>query len=180
MCVLFKAALNLSAPVICLTFYNSRLEVANDVFNSVGTSGPVILPRCTRSAAWRHAVGSPGTIAACLHILQALTALPTRTSCRPMMALTSGALETCVRALGTYEPSCTGRPARLFLMFGACGQQGTVGRVVAQSLPHKEAESGVGGHAVHQSPHSVSGAMVHVAASKPFLSWRQDPEPLDT
>jgi hypothetical protein len=139
MCVLFKAALNLSAPVICLTFYNSRLEVANDVFNGVGTSGPVILPRCTRSAAWRHAVGSPGTIAACLHILQALTVLPTRTSCRPMMALTSGALETCVRALGTYEPSCTGRPARLFLMFGACGQQGTAGCVVAQSPPHKEA-----------------------------------------
>jgi hypothetical protein len=35
------------------------------------------------------------TVAACSHVLQALTALPARMSCRLMMALTSGALEMC-------------------------------------------------------------------------------------
>jgi hypothetical protein len=61
------------------------------------------------------------TVAACLHALQALTTLPVRTSCRPMMALKSGALEMCVRALGTCVPSCTGRTARLFFMLEANG-----------------------------------------------------------
>jgi hypothetical protein len=34
-----------------------------------------------------------------------------------MMALTSGLLETCVRALGTCGPSRTGRPAKLFYVY---------------------------------------------------------------
>jgi hypothetical protein len=39
-----------------------RLEVANNVFNGMGTPDVVVLPRHTRSAAWRRAVGSPGTV----------------------------------------------------------------------------------------------------------------------
>jgi hypothetical protein len=87
---LFKAELNLFAPDVHLTFHSSRpdnytviqgptsgpdwldpyiighyrLEVANDVFNDMGTSGLIVLShRCTRSAAWRRAIRSPGTIA---------------------------------------------------------------------------------------------------------------------
>jgi hypothetical protein len=88
------------------------LEVANDLFNGIGTSRPVILPHCTWSAVWHHAVGSPGTVvvsgewstvlvlhcshtrAACPHVLQALTAMSAHTYYRPMMALMCGALET--------------------------------------------------------------------------------------
>jgi hypothetical protein len=79
-----------------------------------GTSHLVILPHCTRSAPWRHGVESldivvvsgewymvlalhcSHTVVVCLHALQALTALPARTSYRPMMTLTSGIMETCV------------------------------------------------------------------------------------
>jgi hypothetical protein len=63
------------------------------------------------------------TVAVCLHALHAMTALPVRTSCRPMVALMSGTLETCARALGTRVPSYTGRPARLFFMLEARGPQ---------------------------------------------------------
>jgi hypothetical protein len=41
--------------------WHYRLEVANDVFNGVGTSGLVVLSRRTRLVAWCRAVGSPGT-----------------------------------------------------------------------------------------------------------------------
>jgi hypothetical protein len=40
-----------------------QLEVANDVFNGVGTSRLVILPGRTWSAAWCRAIWSPGTVA---------------------------------------------------------------------------------------------------------------------
>jgi hypothetical protein len=70
-------------------------------------------------------------VAACLHALKALTALPARTSCRPIIALMSGALEMCVRALGTCVPHCTGRLARLFFMLEARGPQGATGHVAA-------------------------------------------------
>jgi hypothetical protein len=136
-----------------------------------------------RSAIWHHAVGSPGTVtvlgdwsigpvlhfsntvAACLYVLQALNALPDRMTCRNMMALMSGAMETCAHALGTYEPYCTGRPTKLFFMFEARDPQGTVARVVARSSPSKEARSGATGHAAHRSPPNGSRATVHVAAS---------------
>jgi hypothetical protein len=168
-CALFKAEFNMLAPIVCSAFYSSRsgsyivtkgltcapgwldpyivghyqLEVANVVFNGVGMSGLVVLPRHTQSAVWHRAVGSRNTVevpgecstvlvlhcshnvAACPHVLQALTTLHAHTSCRTMMALTSGALEICARALGTCEPSCTGRPTRCFFMFVARGQQGT-------------------------------------------------------
>jgi hypothetical protein len=39
------------------------LEVANDVFNDMGTSGLVILPSRNGSIAWYRAVGLLGTIA---------------------------------------------------------------------------------------------------------------------
>jgi hypothetical protein len=68
-------------------------------------------------------------VAACPHILQALNVLPIHTSCKPMMTLTSGALETCVHALGTYELSCTGMSARLFFMLEAHDPQRTAGHV---------------------------------------------------
>jgi hypothetical protein len=144
-----------------------RLEVANYVFNDMGTSGLVALPRCTRLAACHHAVGSlctivvsdewstgtmlhcSCTIAACSHVLQTLVMLPSHMSCRPMMALTSGAMETSTRALGTCEPSCTDRPVRLFFMFETHGPQGIVGRVIAQSPPSREVGSRAAGHSVH-------------------------------
>jgi hypothetical protein len=47
------------------------------------------------------------------------------------MALTSSALETCVRVLGTCVPSYIGWPARLFFMVEAHGPQGAVGLVAA-------------------------------------------------
>jgi hypothetical protein len=71
------------------------------------------------------------TVAVYLHALQALIALPTRMSCKPMMALMSGALETCAHSLGTCVPTCTGRPARSFFMLEAHGPQGAVGQVTA-------------------------------------------------
>jgi hypothetical protein len=116
-----------------------RLEVANDVFNGVGMPGLIVLSCHARSAAWCHTVGLPctvavpgkwsavlwlhysHTVAACLYIVHALTTVPARTSCSPMMAMTSGTLEMCTHALGIGEPCCTGRPARLFFMFEARG-----------------------------------------------------------
>jgi hypothetical protein len=150
---LFKAELNLVSPVVHLTFYSSmtwwlhcdpgwwdpstvgyyRLEVANDVFNSVGMSGLVVLPHRAWSTAWPRHVGSPyewstgsalhcrHIVGTCPHVLQAWTALPARTSCKIMMALTSGVLETCKHALGAGGPCRTGRPARPFLMLVAHG-----------------------------------------------------------
>jgi hypothetical protein len=86
----FKPELNLVSPAVCLAFYCSRpwqlhcdpgldkwplgwlnpyiighyrLEVASDVFNSVGTPVIVVLPHCAQSVAWRCAVGSPCTVA---------------------------------------------------------------------------------------------------------------------
>jgi hypothetical protein len=117
---------------------------------------PVALPHHARSAAWLGPVASPSTVvvpcawsvghvmhysntvATCSHVLQALNVLSGCTSCRPMMARTSDALETCACALGTCEPNCTGRPARLFFMIDARGPQRTTGRVTAQSPPCTE------------------------------------------
>jgi hypothetical protein len=120
------------------------------------------------------------TIATCPHVLQILTVLPARTSYRLMMALISGALETFVHALGTYETSCTVRPARLFFMLEAHGTQRTIERVAAQSPTRREAGFGATTHVALRSPPSRSGAMVHVAAPEPFSSGWRVPEPLDT
>jgi hypothetical protein len=114
------------------------------------------------------------------HVLQASTPVPTRMSCRPMMALTSCAIETCARVLGTGEPCCTDRPTRLFFMLEARGPQRTAGRVAAQSPPHREVGSGAVGHAVLWSPPSESRATIHVAMSEPTSAGKRVPEPLDT
>jgi hypothetical protein len=71
------------------------------------------------------------TVAAYLHTLQELAALPAYTSCRPMMTLKSDALKTCVHALGTCVPSCTCRTARLFFILEARNPHGAVGYVAA-------------------------------------------------
>jgi hypothetical protein len=120
-----------------------------------GMSYLVVLPRRTWSAAWRHVVGSFGTVAApCKwsiglvlyysytvatgsHVLHAFNALPAYTSCRPMMALMLGALEACTCALGTCVPSGNGRPTRLFFMFEARCPQGTIGCMTAPEPSQK-------------------------------------------
>jgi hypothetical protein len=68
-------------------------------------------------------------VIACPHALQALTTLSVRTSCMHMMALTSDALETCVRALEIYVPSYIGRSASLFFMLESRGPQRAVGHM---------------------------------------------------
>jgi hypothetical protein len=88
---------------------------------------------------------------------------------RHMMVLTSGALETCTRALGTCELSCTGRPARLFFMFEICSPQGTAGRMIAQSPPYSEVGYGATGHVMHRSPPTRSRATIHVVEPDPSL-----------
>jgi hypothetical protein len=65
------------------------------------------------------------------------------------MALMSGDLKICVRALGTCETSYIDRHARLFFMLEACGKQRTVGCVAARSPPRREVGSIVAGHATH-------------------------------
>jgi hypothetical protein len=69
------------------------------------------------------------TVAACLYALQALTTQSARMSCRPMMALISGALKICARALETCVPSYAGRPARLFFMLKTCDPQVAMGHM---------------------------------------------------
>jgi hypothetical protein len=64
------------------------------------------------------------TVAACLHILHALTVLPACMSCRSIMTLMSDALE-------TYVPSCTDRPTRLFFMLKSRSPRGATGHVAA-------------------------------------------------
>jgi hypothetical protein len=90
---------------------HSRLEVVNDVFNDMGTSGLVVLPGEWSVVLVLH---YNHTVAAYPHVLQVVTVVPAHTSGSPIMALASGALETCTPALGTGEPCCTGRSARLF------------------------------------------------------------------
>jgi hypothetical protein len=120
--------------------------------------------------------------------------LPTHTSCRPMMALTSGALKTCVRDLETHKPSCIGRSARLFFMLEAHGPQGTAGCVVAsepsrlggrvrscrtcggaRALPCRVVRFGATVHVVTPEP-SLAGERGLV----PTLAKRQGPVMLDT
>jgi hypothetical protein len=145
----------------------------------------VIPTHHTQSATWCRTVRSPGsvaipsewstrpmmhcsrTIVAYSHVLQGLTTLPIRTSCKAMMAWTSGALETYEHALVTCGSSCRGRPARLFFMLEAHGPQETTGHMVAQSPRSREAGSGDVGHVAHWSP---------PAGPEPQYTWqRQSP-----
>jgi hypothetical protein len=61
------------------------------------------------------------TIDVCHYALQVLTMLLSRMSYRPMMVVTSGALEKCARVLGICVPSCTCMPALLFFILEAHG-----------------------------------------------------------
>jgi hypothetical protein len=72
-----------------------------------------------------------GTVAACTHILQVLIVVPTRTSCRPMITLTSDDLETCACKLRIGGHCCKNRPAKLFFMFKIRGPKETAKYVVA-------------------------------------------------
>jgi hypothetical protein len=130
-----------------------RLEIANDVFNDVGTFGLIALPCRTWSAMLHRAVGSPDTVAvsgewsivlalhcSCIvatyqHVLQALTTVPAHTSCRLIMALMLSALKMCSRVLGTGEPCSIERSASLFFMLEAHDPHSSVGRVAAKSPP---------------------------------------------
>jgi hypothetical protein len=56
---------------------------------------------------------------------------PAHTSRMLMMALTPVTLGTCTHALGTGEPSCVDRSARLFFMLETHEPQGTMGHVTA-------------------------------------------------
>jgi hypothetical protein len=151
-----------------------------------GTPCLVLLSCCPRSAVWCRAIGSSctvavtggwsvalvlhrsRTVAACPHVLQALAVVPACMSCRPIMVLMLGVLETCVHAFGICEPCHTGRPARLFFVLEAHGLQGATGRVGARSPPRREAGSGATGH------------VVHMVALEPFSPGRRVLEPLDT
>jgi hypothetical protein len=108
------------------------------------------------------------------------------------MALTSGVLETCTRAMETRGPSCIGRSARIFFVLVAHDPQGTMGCVVVSEPFWREAGSGAVGHAaaLERSPvrgrvqsHDTCGgtgalhnrearsvATGHVAALKPTLA----------
>jgi hypothetical protein len=79
-----------------------------------------------------------GTVVTCLLVLQALHVQHVCTSCRPMMVLMSGVLETCVCGLGTHRPSYIGRPARFFFMLEARGPQRATGDAVAVPEPSRQ------------------------------------------
>jgi hypothetical protein len=158
-----------------------------------GTSCLIVLPCCTQSTAWHRVIGSPSTVAvpyewstgptvhyshivpASPHVLHALNMQPTRTSCMPIMALTSGALETCVCALETHEPSCIGRPSSFYIYLrrpirnrGTRGSTGT--------LPDREAGSEAIGHAAMLEPTSAGRW-----GPEPQDSWQRQspPQPRD-
>jgi hypothetical protein len=83
-------------------------------------------------------------------------------SCKPMMALTSGVLETCVWASVTHGPSCVGRPARFFFMLVAHDPQGTAGSV---AVPEPSQQ---GGRVRSCWPHDTVGVL-------PSREWGSEP-----
>jgi hypothetical protein len=97
------------------------------------------------------------------------------------MALSLDTLETCAHTSETCEPSCTGRPARLFFMLEAHGTKGTIGRVAAPK------PSRLGGRVQRRRTRSGartlpsrgvrSEAIVHVVAPEPSLAEERGPEP---
>jgi hypothetical protein len=133
------------------------------------------------------------TVAVRPHALQTLTTLPARTSCRYMIALTSGALKTCTRALRTCVARCIGRLARLFFILETHGTQRAVGHVVApepisagrrgpepQDTRHRRSSPQSGGEVrshrtcgstgVHLNQEASSGAAGHRQRQSPHQS----------
>jgi hypothetical protein len=93
------------------------------------------------------------TVATYPQDVHALNAQPDHMSYRPMMALTSDAWETCVHALGTCMPSCTGRPTGVSLCLKLMVHRKPQGmRWQHQSPPSREAGSRVVGHTALRSP----------------------------
>jgi hypothetical protein len=72
-------------------------------------------------------------------------------SCGPMMVLTSGALKTCTRVLGTCESSYIGRLVRLYFMFKARGPQETAGHAVA-AAKHSRSGGRIQSSRTHDAP----------------------------
>jgi hypothetical protein len=91
-------------------------------------------------------------VAICLHVLQALTALPVRTSYRPIVAQVSGISVTCGHALKTRESSRIGRPFKPFFILEVCGPQSCEICCNAGALPSREAGPDAVGHVAASEP----------------------------
>jgi hypothetical protein len=90
------------------------------------------------------------------------------------VALTPTALGTCTRALGTGEPSCVGRPPRLFFMLEAHrGPQDTwQDRNSPQPGGEVWSQRTCGSVEAHLSWEARAGTAGHVAVLKPTLAGR--------
>jgi hypothetical protein len=186
-------------PITVLGFL--WLGIANDGLSGSWSSPCLIaLPRRARLATWLHPVASPDTIAvpcewstgpvlqcsfivaACLHVLQALNAQLARASCRLMMALTLGVLETCMHTLETREPSCIGRPTRPFSIYlrpvalweRRDAWQRRYSHWSGDRVRSHRTRGSVGAHLCREVR---SGAIGHVAVPEPTSAGRQGPEP---
>jgi hypothetical protein len=163
-----------------------------------GTTRLVVLPRCIRSAVWCHAVELLSTVAvsdewsivlalhcshsvaAYPHAFQTLTTLPTHTPCRPMMALTSGFLETCVH----WEHACLVAQTAL-LGFSLCLKHVTYRelwdtwqyRSPAQPGGKVQSHSTRGSVRAHLGWEVWSGVIGHMIAPEPTSTERRGPEP---
>jgi hypothetical protein len=102
--------------------------------------------------------------------------MPAHMSCRPMIALMSGALETCACTLGTCVPSWT---SRIFFMLETRSPQG-VTRHLTASEPTLTERRGLRSHrtrgsaGAHISREARSGAIGHVAAPEPTSAWSSE------
>jgi hypothetical protein len=163
-----------------------------------GTACLVVLPCCTRSAVWCRAVELLSTVAvsdewsivlvlhcshsvaAYPHAFQTLTMLPTRMSCRPMMALTSGFLETYVH----WEYACLVAQAglldfSLYLKHTTYRELWDIWQYRSPAQPGGEVQS----HSTHGSVGAHlgwevwSGAIGHMVAPEPTSTERRGPEP---
>jgi hypothetical protein len=124
-----------------------------------------------------------------ISVTRDVTAQPAHTSCRPMMALMSSTSETCMRALGTCESSCIGRPARLFYVWDPWPRtrSNTRAHPVGRTDPEPQDTWCTGALPIGLEPRYMwrrqspsyqgagSGATGHVPAPEPTLAQRQDP-----
>jgi hypothetical protein len=168
-----------------------------------GAPRHVTLPRCKWSTTPCHPVGSNPlpvmpmsgqlrgaallscTVAPRPHVLQVMMMSPLCTSCRPMMALASGVLETCVHALHTREPSCISRSARPFFIY----MRHTAHWGSWDARQHRDPPWPGGIAWSHRTCSSTgarlnrwmrSAAIGHVTASEFTSARRRGPEPHDT
>jgi hypothetical protein len=151
----------------------------------------VVLPGYTWSAAWHRAVRSSGTVVVpyewskrpvmqCSRMsahLADIKCAACRTSCRPMMALTSNALKICACVLETCEPSCTGRPTRLFFMLETYNPQKITGHAVVVLEPSRQGDE-IQSHGTRGAPKPSQRVRSHdtCGAPEPSPVRRQDLE----